>query len=297
MQVTVHAPAKINLTLDIVGVREDGYHLLESVFQSVSIYDTIVATPAPKGDIALTVAGDACDCPMEVNTAYKATKVFFDATGIKGGVHLTLTKRIPQQAGMGGGSADAAAVLWALDALYGTRLTVDTLCRMGRRIGADVPFCVAGGTKFVTGIGDGLADWGDMPPCHIVVAQPAEGISTGAAYAAVDKATITRRPDHGVVKGALAAGDLHALCSQTVNVFDEATELASVRDIRRRMEAFAPLCSQMTGSGSCVFAIFEDESTANACVEDLKQTYPTAFVCHPCEGVIIEKESFSTQRE
>ena len=291
MQVTVHAPAKINLTLDIVGVRADGYHLLESVFQSVSIYDTVVATSAAAGDISLTVAGDACDCPMEVNTAYKATKVFFDHTGIEGGVHLTLHKRIPQQAGMGGGSADAAAVLWALDALYDTHLTADTLCQMGARVGADVPFCVVGGTKFVTGIGDGLADWGAMPDCHIVVAQPKEGISTGAAYAAVDKATITRHPDHEVVKTALAAGDLRALCGQAINVFDEATELAGVRDIRRRMDGFAPLCSQMTGSGSCVFAIFEDAATAKACVEELKTTYPTAFVCKPCDGVIIEKAS------
>ena len=291
MQVTVHAPAKINLTLDIVGIREDGYHLLESVFQAVSIYDTIVATPAAEGAISLTVAGDACDCPMEVNTAYKATKVFFDATGIRSGVHLTLTKRIPQQAGMGGGSADAAGVLWALDALFDTHLTAEQLCQMGARIGADVPFCVVGGTKFVTGIGDGLADWGAMPDCYIVVAQPAEGISTGAAYAAVDKATITRHPDHEVVKTALAAGDLHALCGQAVNVFDEATELSGVRDIRRRMDGFSPLCSQMTGSGSCVFAIFEDEATATACVEELKSTYPTAFVCKPCDGCVIEKAS------
>ena len=290
MQVTVHAPAKINLTLDIVGIREDGYHLLESVFQSVSIYDTVVATPAEEGDISLTVAGGVCDCPIEVNTAYKATKVFSDATGIRVGVHLTLHKRIPTQAGMGGGSADAAAVLWVLDALYDTHLTTEQLCQMGARIGADVPFCVVGGTKFITGIGDGLADWGTMPSCYIVVAQPAEGISTGAAYAAVDKATITRHPDHQVVKSALAAGDLPTLCGQAINVFDEATELSGVRDIRRRMDGFAPLCSQMTGSGSCVFAIFEDESAAKACVEELKTTYPTAFVCQPCAGCVIEKE-------
>ena len=118
MQVTVHAPAKINLTLDIVGVRADGYHLLESLFQSVSIYDTVVAEKAAKGEISLEVVGQPCDCPVEKNTAYKAAKVFFEETGIEGGVHLTLTKRIPQQAGMGGGSADAAGVLWALNTLY-----------------------------------------------------------------------------------------------------------------------------------------------------------------------------------
>ena len=290
MQVTVHAPAKINVTLDIVGVRADGYHLLESLFQSVSIYDTVVAEKADKGDISLEVVGQPCDCPTEKNTAYKAAKVFFEETGIEGGVHLILTKRIPQQAGMGGGSADAAGVLWALNTLYETNLTTSRLHRMGAKIGADVPFCVVGGTVMVTGIGDGLDPTFPLPPCHIVVAQPAEGISTKEAYTAVDNATITRRPDHEAVKRALCRRDLHALCQQAVNVFEDATNLAGVADIRRKMEAFSPLCSQMTGSGSCVFAIFEDEDTANACVEALKKEYPTAFVCQPCDGVIIEKE-------
>lgn len=291
MQVTVHAPAKINLTLDIVGTRPDGYHLLESVFQSVSIYDTVVAKQAEKGVISLQIEGQPCDCPVEKNTAYKAAKVFFDATGIEGGVHLTLTKRIPQQAGMGGGSADAAGVLWALNTLYETNLTTSRLHRMGAKIGADVPFCVVGGTKFVTGIGDGLTGWGDMPHCHIVVAQPAEGISTAAAYAAVDNATITRRPDHQAVKMALWQKNLHALCEQAINVFEDATELKGVKDIRRRMEAFSPLCSQMTGSGSAVFAIFEDEEAAKACLAELQKAYPKAFLCHPCEGCVVEKAS------
>lgn len=290
MQVTVHAPAKINLTLDIVGVREDGYHLLESIFQSVSIYDTVVAEKAEKGVITLEILGQVCNCPVEKNTAYKAAKLFFEQTGIEGGVKLTLTKRIPQQAGMGGGSADAAGVLWALNTLYETKMTTSRLHRMGEKIGADVPFCVVGGTKFVTGIGDGLTGWGDMPHCHIVVAQPKEGISTAEAYAAVDRVAIARRPDHEAVKQALWQKDLHGLCGQAINVFEEATELEGVRDIRRKMEAFSPLCSQMTGSGSCVFAIFEDEDTAKACVEELKKEYPTAFVCQPCDGCVIEKE-------
>ena len=290
MKVTVHAPAKINLTLDIVGVRADGYHLLESVFQSVSVYDTVVAEKAEGGAITLEVLGQACDCPVEKNTAYKAAKVFFEQTGIEGGVRLILTKRIPQQAGMGGGSADAAGVLWALNTLYETNLTTSRLHRMGAKIGADVPFCVVGGTVMVTGIGDGLDPTFAIPPCHIVVAQPAEGISTKEAYAAVDNATITRRPDHEAVKRALCRRDLHALCQQAVNVFEDATDLAGVKDIRHRVEAFSPLCSQMTGSGSCVFAIFEDEAAAKACLAELQKDYPKAFICHPCDGCIIEKE-------
>ena len=286
MQVTVHAPAKINLTLDIVGVRADGYHLLESIFQAVSIYDTVTAEKAE--DITLDAPG--CDCPVEKNTAYKAAVAFFAAAGIEGGAHLTLTKRIPQQAGMGGGSADAAGVLWALDALYETGMTAEQLCEIGLTIGADVPFCVKGGTAFVTGIGEGLQPLPSLPDCYIVIAQPQEGISTKEAYAAVDNAVIANRPDNGAAIAALKAGDLSAVCRQAVNVFEVATKLEGVTDIRRKMEVYAPLCSQMTGSGSCVFAIFEDEGAATACVKELKKDYPTAFVCHPCDGVNIEKE-------
>lgn len=284
MQVTVHAPAKINLTLDIVGVRKDGYHLLESIFQAVSIYDTVTAEKAE----GITLDAPGCDCPVEKNTAYKAAVAFFAAAGIEGGARLTVDKRIPQQAGMGGGSADAAGVLWALNALYETGMTAEQLCEIGLTIGADVPFCVLGGTAFVTGIGEGLQPLPPLPDCYIVVAQPQEGISTKEAYAAVDNAVITCRPDNAAAIAALQAGDLEGVCRQAVNVFEVATELEGVAAIRRKMEAYAPLCSQMTGSGSCVFAIFEDEGTANACVEALKKDYATAFVCQPCDGVIIE---------
>ena len=286
MQVTVHAPAKINLTLDIVGTRADGYHLLESLFQSVSIYDTVTAEKAD----GITLDAPGCDCPVEKNTAYKAAKAFFDATGIKGGVHLTVTKRIPQQAGMGGGSADAAGVLVALNTLYETDLSRETLCEIGLTVGADVPFCVKGGTAFVTGIGERLLPLPPLPECYIVIAQPQEGISTKEAYAAVDNATITHRPDNQSAIACLFTGDLEGVCAQAVNVFEVATELEGVKDIRRRMEAFAPLCSQMTGSGSVVFAIFDNLEDADACLADLKKDYPTATICQPCAGVIVEKE-------
>ena len=284
MSVTVHAPAKINLTLDVVGVREDGYHLLESIFQAVSVYDTVTAA---KADSITLDAGD-CGCPIEKNTAYKAAVAFFAATGIEGGAQITLEKHIPRQAGMGGGSADAAAVLWALNTLYEAGLTAEELCRIGLTIGADVPFCVVGGTAYVTGIGEGLQPLSPLPDCAIVVAQPAEGISTKEAYAAIDAVTPALRPDHTVALDALHRGDLAGVCAQAVNVFEAATHLEGVADIRRCMEQYAPLCSQMTGSGSCVFAIFTDEEAANACLADLQADYPTAFVCRPCGGVIIE---------
>lgn len=286
MSVTVHAPAKINLTLDVVGVREDGYHLLESIFQAVDRYDTLTADREKAGVIALDAGAD-CGCPVEKNTAYRAAQVFFRETGIAGGVTMRLTKRIPRQAGMGGGSADAAAVLWALDTLYDTRLTPTQLCRLGLQVGADVPFCVVGGTAYVTGIGEGLEPLPSLPDCHIVIAQPPEGVSTAEAYAAIDRAALLRRPDHVAALAALRQGDLPALCRQAENVFEGATALPGVAAIRHRMEAFRPLCSRMTGSGSAVYAVFGDEHTATACLAALAADYPTAFLCRPCGGVQI----------
>ena len=284
MSVTVRAPAKINLTLDVVGTREDGYHLLESLFQSVSIYDTLVARKQWKKGVVLDAP--ACNCPVEKNTAYKAAVAFFKYTGLNKGVHLSLTKRIPTQAGMGGGSADAAGVLVALNKLFKTELTAEQLCEIGLTVGADVPFCVMGGTAYVTGIGEKIHPLPPLPDCYIVIAQPDEGISTKEAYAAVDNAEILARPDHSAAIAALKAGDLKGVCEQAVNVFEAATRLEGVKDIRRRMEASRPLCSQMTGSGSCVFAVFTDPVAAADCQLALKKDYPSAFVCRPCAGII-----------
>ncbi len=279
MNVTVWAPAKINLTLDVVGRREDGYHLLESVMQAVDIADTLTAEKAT--DITLDTAAL---CPVEKNTAYRAAVAFFAHTGIAGGVHMTLTKRIPQQAGMGGGSADAAATLWALDRLYDTRLSVEELCAIGLTVGADVPFCVLGGAAYVTGIGEGLQPLPSLPECYIVVAQPADGVSTAEAYAAIDRAPIAIHPDHSRALPAMERGDLQGICRQVHNVFEPATAIAGVKEIRRVMEGFAPLASQMTGSGSAVFAIFSEETAATACRDALAAKVPTAFICHPCDG-------------
>lgn len=286
MQVKVYAPAKINLTLDVVGVRADGYHLLESIMQSVDCCDTLVAT-ATDGELTLTVVG-APPCPVEKNTTYRAAQVFLREMGIQGGAAMTLTKRIPQQAGMGGGSADAAAALIALDRLYDTRLSVEKLCAMGVQVGADVPFCVLGGTAMVTGIGEGLEPLPTLPDCHIVIAQPVDGVSTAAAYAALDRAPIPNHPDHPATLAALRRGDLGGVCAGVFNVFEPATAIDGVTAIRRRMAEFSPLASQMSGSGSAVFAIFDDAARAQACADVLAGEFPTAFVCRPCGGNRVE---------
>ena len=288
MQVTVHAPAKINLTLDVVGRRADGYHLLESIMQSVDCRDTLKAQRVAQG-IELTVVGGAV-CPTEKNTAYRAAQVFFHECGIDGGVRMTLHKRIPQQAGMGGGSADAAAALHALNVLYDTRLSTDALCAMGLQVGADVPFCVLGGTAMVTGIGEGLAPLPMLPECYIVIAQPFDGVSTVQAYAALDSAPIMVHPENLAALDALRRGDLVGVCRQVYNVFESACAIDGVCAIRAQMAAFSPLAAQMTGSGSAVFAVFDDPQAAHACAAALAKEYPVAFVCRPSVGNEIKTE-------
>lgn len=286
MSLTVYAPAKINLTLDVTGLRADGYHTLESIFQTVSRYDTVTLTKALEV-ITLETPGGA-PCPLEKNTAYRAAEAFFAHTGIVGGVALTLTKRIPQQAGMGGGSADAAAVLAGLDRLYGTRLSRKTLMTLAATIGADVPFFLAGGTALVRGIGEKIDPLPPLPPMSVVVAQPPEGMDTAAAYRALDSGTIRHRPDHPAALAALQKNDTAALAKQVVNVFEPALNLPGVAAIRRKMAAFAPLASQMTGSGSAVFGLFADPQTAQQCAAQLSEEFPVAFVCTPCAGMIME---------
>ncbi len=286
MQITVEAPAKLNLTLDVVGRRQDGYHLLESIMQTVDRFDTVTLRPIPDG-IRLDTGRDDLGT-TEKNTAFRAAKLFFEQTATPGGVAITLQKRIPTQAGMGGGSADAAAVLIGLDALFGTGLSAERLCRMGEMIGADVPFCLRGGTALVTGIGETYQSLPSLPHCAIAVAQPTDTVSTAAAYAALDGTALLRHPPTEVAVDAVRRGDLTGLCRAVGNVFEQVPVPAGVIAVRERMQTFSPLCVQMTGSGSAVFAVFDREETAQACVRSLATVFPVSFVCHPC-GCRMEK--------
>lgn len=283
MRLTVLAPAKINLTLDVTGRRPDGYHELVSIFQTVDCCDSITLTERAE---TVTLDTPGCTpCPPENNTAYRAAQLFFAHTGMKAGVSITLHKHIPQQAGMGGGSADAAAVLAGLNRLYEAGLSREELADLGVRIGADVPFFVTGGTALVTGIGEKIDPLPSLPPVYIVVAQPAEGVDTAGAYRRLDDSPVLHRPDHRAAVEALEKQDWPALWAQVCNVFEPALALPGVAAIRREMEAFRPLAGQMTGSGSAVFGLFGEESAARQCAARLGAQFPVAFVCRPCDGI------------
>lgn len=275
----VDAPAKINLTLDITGRRADGYHLLRTVMQTVDLCDTVTLIVGGEG-IRLTVSDDAVPAD-ERNTAWKAAALFYEAAEIQPAVDILIEKRIPQQAGMAGGSADAAAVLRGLNYLYGEPLTESVLVMLAEKVGADVPFCVLGGTTLATGIGEELTPLPAMPPVWITVVKPEIGVSTGEAYAAVDSAALplhAQREER--LLAAVAAGDAAAVGANLFNVFDEALSLPAVALIKAAMAAYRPLGCQMTGSGSAVFALFDSEEQAQAAADGLTAMGET-FVCRP----------------
>ncbi len=289
MKLTVRAPAKINLTLDVVGVREsDGYHLLQTVMQTVGCTDEITMSLADEPGVRLHMSNPRLPTD-DRNTAVCAARAFLEAAGLderRVGLELSVRKRIPVQAGMAGGSADAAGVLVGLDRLFRTGMPRKKLCAIGAQIGADVPFCVMGGTARGEGIGTELTPLPALPDCRIVVAKPYGGVSTAAAYQAIDRVQPTAfvHPDHAGMEAALHARDLAGVGARLCNLFEQAADDAQIRQIRQIMERFAPLGSQMTGSGSAVFALFPPDADVSGCVAALREVCREVFTCRPWRG-------------
>ena len=277
----LNAPAKINLTLDMVGRRADGYHLLRSVMQTVDLCDTVTLMCGGEG-IRLTLSDDTLPAD-ERNTAWKAAALFYEATELPPSVDILIEKRIPQQAGLAGGSTDAAAVLRGLNELYDYPLTDAVLLMLAEKIGADVPFCLVGGTCMCEGIGEKLTPLNDLPPVWLVIVKPPVGVSTGAAYAAVDSQNLPLHTEQEErLLAGLAGGDAAAVAGNLFNVFDEALALPETGEIKAAMAPYAPLGHVMTGSGSAVFGFFEKEEQALACAEALETEHEwETFVCRP----------------
>ncbi len=282
MSITVLSPAKLNLSLNVVGRRADGYHLLDTVMQTVNVYDRITVDYAPAG-IQLTCDGNV---PMDMRcTAYQAAVRFQEATGYTGGFAVTVEKHIPFEAGLAGGSADAAGVLHALNRLTGAGLSVEKLCEIGSAIGADVPFCVHGGTVLCTDIGTVLTPLAPLPPCYIVVAKPEGGVSTPEAYRLLDTAPSLCSVDVAAQCAAMSRGDLTGVAAQVGNAFEAALNLPYTAPIRQVMADCGALAGALSGSGSAVFGLFDREEQATRCATALQGDYPFVTVCTPCDGV------------
>lgn len=274
------ALAKINLTLDVLGKREDGYHDLRSVMQTVSIRDDIeidVGTGKP-----WTLTCDKEGIPQnETNLAWKAAKVFCETAKVDlEGIAIRITKRIPAQAGLGGGSADAGAVLRALNRHYEEPFSVYALCELGALVGSDVPFCTLCGTAMAEGRGERLRKLPDIPECFFVVCKPDFSVSTPELYRILDEKAIAKRPDNRAMENAILAGDLGGIAENLCNVFDPVVtaEHLELNYIKSIMNTYGAVGSQMTGSGSAVFGIFESFEFAAVACNMLKDNYPQIFI-------------------
>lgn len=281
--VALRTPAKVNLSLDILGKRNDGYHFLKTVMQSVSIYDEISVTKNNSGKITVKADNDSIPADQD-NIAYKAAEEFFKYSGHElSGIDIFIEKGIPSQAGLGGGSSDAAAVLIALNELTEAGLSSDELCEIGENIGADVPFFVIGGTVLAEGIGEILTPLPDLPEDTVfLIAKPKKGVSTAEAYNKFDTVTPDKHPDHNDMVASIATGDIPNIAAACKNVLEQVADIDEISEIAKIMKDNNALCSIMSGSGSAVFGIFEKKRYASSASADLKQLdLDFLEICYP----------------
>ncbi|MBE6885674.1 MAG: 4-(cytidine 5'-diphospho)-2-C-methyl-D-erythritol kinase [Ruminococcaceae bacterium] len=290
-QITLKAYAKLNLTLDIIDRRADGYHNLRMLMQSVDLFDTVTITRGGEG--IRVILSDAEIPSDERNTAYRAAMAFYRLAEIEPeGLTIEIEKRIPSQAGMAGGSADAAAVLEGMNTLYKTQISNHQLIELGAEIGADVPFCIVGGTKLVEGIGDLITDLPEIDPCYFVIAKGETGVNTGAAFRRFDECGSSSRPDTDSVLAALVAGDLEAAGQGFANALYDAADLPEIGELIEKIKEFDPLGAVMTGSGSAVFGMFTDLHDARRCEKALRKEVPFVCLAKPVSCGLEEVESF-----
>lgn len=277
----IKAYAKINLMLDILGTLPNGYHNLWMIMQSVSLYDTVTVEKNNSEKITLTCSKEGIPT-NEKNIAYKAAMAFFEKTGIKNcGIHIHIEKAIPSEAGLAGGSADGAAVIKALNEIFDAGLTERELCRIGRKVGADVPFCIVGGTCLAQNIGDVLSPLDDIPKCYFVLAKPKMGVSTKEAFSSFDNASYIRKPKKDKMLIAAANGDFDEMCKLAANVFEQVIEVPERVEIKKIMRKSKAKLSLMSGSGPTVYGIFENKSDAENCAEKLKSIINDVFIATP----------------
>ena len=286
--IKVLAPAKINLGLEIIKKRDDGYHEVEMIMQSVNLCDKLTININNSGK--LNVRSDKIfNCKPEQNTVYKAAKKFFATAGIKlNGAEIFIDKIIPQQAGLAGGSADAAATLWGLNTLFGNVLSDEKLMQIAAQIGADVPFCLMGGAAYAVGTGTELKKISPLFGCHFVIVKPLINISTASAYALFDNIKSSKTHSLKNLLNACEIGDLPGVSKNLFNRFEYFIDETEIFDLKNQMQSCGALGCLMTGSGSAVYAIFDDENLAKSCAKKFKNIYDDVFVCTPTANGPIE---------
>jgi len=280
-KVVTKAFAKINLSLDVLGKLDNGYHEVQMVMQTVSVFDLVTVSKLRSGiELSTNLPYLTIDCN---NIAYRAAEEFFEYTGIKAGVRIDISKRIPVGAGLAGGSSNASAVLKAMNKLFGAGLSLKELCKIGIKLGADVPYCILGGTRLAEGIGEKLSPLPKLPKCSILLVKPSFSISTKTVYEKIDSYTDYKRPEtHKLIAG-LRSSDIKMITAAMGNVLEEVSlsEHPILEKVKEELLTLGAIHAQMSGSGPTVFGIFTNMEDARNAKKELWGKYKTVYICTP----------------
>lgn len=284
----VKAAAKINLMLDILKKLPNGYHSLFMIMQSVDLFDVITVDKNNDKKIIIECDKDGVPC-NEKNIAYKCAMQFFEYCNISDiGVTIKIEKNIPMAAGVAGGSADGAAVIYCLNKIFETNLSQKELCEIGNKVGADIPFSLTGGTAVTLGTGNVIAPVKDLPECYIVLCKPEQDVSTPEAYAQFDELSRVRHLDRISMIDAVSNADYDMVCSLCANVFEQAVEVPKRPHIKGIMRKCGADATCMSGSGPTVFGLFSAKLKAEDAYDKLKKKYDNVYLCKPTNMGIVE---------
>ncbi len=276
--ITLEAYGKINLSLDVLGKRIDGYHDIETIMQSIDLKDKVVLRDSEEG---ITIECNNPQVPTDsTNLVYKAYRILRDMYSIKRGVHIKIQKNIPVAAGLAGGSTNAAATLIGLNELWGLKLSKEKLMNIGVKIGADVPFCIMGGTALAKGIGEELISLKDFSGHLVLLANIGIEVSTAHVYSSLKIDNIANRPNMDKLLLGIDKNDLNIISENMVNVLEEVTigEHGQIQDIKNEMLEFGALGSLMSGSGPTVFGFFDNEEDLLKCKKSLEKKVKTLII-------------------
>lgn len=274
----IKAYAKVNISLDIVGKREDGYHLLEMIMQSIDLYDELNIEKQNKD---ITIKCNKTYVPTdERNLAYKAAKLFMEKYKINGGVNISIKKNIPVCAGLAGGSTDGAAVLKAMNKIFGVGASDEELMELGLELGADVPYCIKGGTALCTGVGEKVTELSNFKDKILVLVKPPFGVSTKSVYQEFDLSKVRSHPNTEILVKAIEEDDLKLVSNNMKNLLENVTlrKHKVLINIKEEMKALGSIGAMMSGSGPTIFAFFDEMLKAQRCFEKMKLKYNDVFI-------------------
>lgn len=275
-KITVKAPAKINLTLDVIGRRENGYHDLQMIMQTIDLHDKITITETGDSKIDLVMNKDLPDgCPLEDNLVYRAAKLMQETYSLSSGFHIKSTKNIPAAAGLAGGSSDCAATLSGINKLCRLGLTKEELCQLGVKLGADVPFCIMKGTMLSEGIGEILTPLADLPPLWVILIKPDISVSTAYVYSHLNLQRIYNHPNTSQVIECIRSGDISTLGPELCNVLETVTipSYPVIAELKEFLMKNGAMGSLMSGSGPTVYGLYQDKILAEISYQTAKSKF------------------------